>query len=63
MTDTRAEAPDTWSRETYRVDSRERFTYGIDPSNHGGRNWNVRQIEMQLSSGVSSVQRERRAIG
>jgi len=44
-----SEAPDTWSRETYRVESHDRFTYGIDLSNDGARSWNVGQIEMTLS--------------
>lgn len=44
-----SKAPDTWSRETYRVESQDHFTYSIDLSNDGGRSWNVGQIEMSLS--------------
>jgi hypothetical protein len=44
-----SEAPDTWSREIYRVESHDRFTYSIDLSNDGGRSWNVGQIEMSFS--------------
>ncbi len=44
-----AEAPDMWSRETYRVESHDHFTYSIDLSNDGGRSWNVGQIEMSFS--------------
>jgi len=44
-----SEARDTWSRETYRVESHDRFTYSIDLSNDGGHTWNVAQIEMTLS--------------
>jgi hypothetical protein len=43
-----SEAPDTWIRETYRVESRDQFTYSMDLSNDGGRSWNVGQIEMNL---------------
>jgi Protein of unknown function (DUF1579) len=44
-----SEAPDTWSRETYRVESHDRFTYSIDLSTDSGRSWNVGQIEMEFS--------------
>jgi hypothetical protein len=44
-----SESPDTWSRETYRVESDDNFTYSIDLSNDDGRSWNVGQIEMKLS--------------
>ena len=44
-----SEAPDTWSRETYRVESHDHFTYNIDLSNDGGSSWNVGQIEMNFS--------------
>lgn len=44
-----AEAADTWGRETYRVDSHDRFTYTLDLSDDGGRTWNVGQIEMSFS--------------
>jgi hypothetical protein len=43
------EAPDTWGRETYRVESHDRFTYTFDLSNDGGRTWNVGQVEMSFS--------------
>ncbi len=44
-----SEGPGTWSRETYRVESHDHFTYRIDLSTDGGRSWNVGQIEMSLS--------------
>jgi hypothetical protein len=44
-----SEAPDMWSRETYRVESHDHFTYSIDLSNDGGRSWNVGQIQMSFS--------------
>jgi hypothetical protein len=44
-----SEAPDMWIRETYRVDSRDHFTYGMDSSSDGGRSWNVGQVEMNFS--------------
>ena len=44
-----SEAPDTWSRETYRVESHDHWTYSIDLSSDGGRSWNVGQIEMNFS--------------
>jgi len=44
-----AEASDTWGRESYRVESHDRFTYTLDLSNDGGRTWNVGQIEMSFS--------------
>jgi Protein of unknown function (DUF1579) len=44
-----SEASDTWSREIYRVESHDRFTYAIDLSHDGGRTWNVAQIEMHFS--------------
>jgi hypothetical protein len=44
-----SEAPDTWIRETYRVESHDHFTYSMDLSSDGGRSWNVGQIEMNFS--------------
>jgi len=44
-----SEAPDMWGRETYRVESREHFTYSLDLSKDGGRSWNLGQIEMSFS--------------
>jgi hypothetical protein len=44
-----SEAPDTWSRETYLVESQDRFTYSLDLSNDAGRTWNVGQIEISLT--------------
>ena len=44
-----SEAPNTWSRETYRVESHDRFTYSIDLSNDGGHTWTIGQIEMTFS--------------
>ena len=44
-----SEAPDTWSRETYRVESHDHFTYSIDLSKDGGSSWNVGQIQMNFS--------------
>ena len=44
-----SESPDTWSRETYRVVSRDQFTYSIDLSSDSGRNWTLGQIEMQFT--------------
>ena len=38
-----------WSRETYRVPSHDHFTYSIDLSNDGGRNWTLGQIEMSFT--------------
>jgi hypothetical protein len=43
-----SEAPDTWSREKYRVDSRDSFTYSLELSNDGGRSWNS-VFEVQLA--------------
>lgn len=40
---------DAWGRETYRVDSPDRWTYSIDLSSDGGRTWNMAQIEMHFS--------------
>ena len=40
---------DVWGRETYRADSHDHWTYGLDLSNDGGRTWNVGQIEMSFS--------------
>jgi hypothetical protein len=44
-----SQAPDTWSRETYRVESHDHFTYSIDLSRDGGHTWEVGQIEITLS--------------
>jgi len=44
-----SEAPNTWIRETYSVESNDRFTYSMDLSNDGGTSWNVGQIEMYFS--------------
>ncbi len=44
-----SEASDTWSREIYRVESPDHFTYGIDLSKDGGHSWNVGQIEISLT--------------
>jgi hypothetical protein len=44
-----SEAPDTWSRETYRAESHDHWTYSIDLSSDGGRSWNVGQIEMSFT--------------
>jgi hypothetical protein len=44
-----SQAPDTWSRETYRVDSHDHFTYRIDLSSDGGHTWKVGQIEINFS--------------
>jgi hypothetical protein len=41
-----SQSPDMWSRETYRVPSRDRFTYTIDLSSDGGRSWALGQIEI-----------------
>lgn len=41
-----AEGPDMWIRETYRVESHDRFTYTMDLSTDAGRGWKVGQIEM-----------------
>jgi len=43
------EAPDTWGRETYYVESSDHFTYSLDLSNDAGRSWNVGQVEMSFS--------------
>jgi hypothetical protein len=43
------EAPDMWGRETYHVESNDRWTYSLDLSSDGGRTWNVGQIEMSFS--------------
>lgn len=40
---------DMWGRETYRVDSHDRWTYRIDLSSDGGRTWDVGQFEMSFS--------------
>ena len=40
---------DMWGRETYRVVSRDHWTYSIDLSSDGGRTWNVGQIEMSFT--------------
>lgn len=39
-------APDSMSREHYRVVDRDNFLYRLDASNDGGSNWNEGQIEM-----------------
>jgi hypothetical protein len=44
-----SESPDAWSRETYRVESHDRFTYSIDLSHDRGHTWNMGQIEMTFS--------------
>lgn len=44
-----SEAPDTWSRESYRLDAPDRFTYSIDLSNDGGRTWTKQAFEPTLS--------------
>ena len=44
-----SEGGDTWGRETYRVESHDRFTYSIELSNDGGRTWTEPQIEMSFS--------------
>jgi hypothetical protein len=43
------EAPDTWIRETYRVESHDHFTYGMELSNDRGRTWSVSPLEIALS--------------
>jgi Protein of unknown function (DUF1579) len=40
---------DAWSREVYKVESHDRFSYRIDLSTDGGHTWKVGQIEMQFS--------------
>ena len=44
-----SEAPDMWSRETYRVESRDYFVYTLELSKDAGRSWAPPQIEMPLS--------------
>jgi len=44
-----SEAPDLWSRETYRVESLDDFVYTLELSKDAGRNWDPVQIEMPLS--------------
>jgi hypothetical protein len=44
-----SQAPDTWSRETYRVESHDHFTYSIDLSRDRGHTWELGQIEMTFS--------------
>jgi hypothetical protein len=39
-------APDSMSREQYRLLDHDNFVYRLDASNDGGRNWNEGQIEM-----------------
>jgi len=39
-------APDSMSREHYRVVDHDNFVYRLDASNDGGSNWNEGQIEM-----------------
>jgi hypothetical protein len=43
-----SQAAANWSRETYRVESPRRFSYSIDLSHDGGKNWSVAEIEMQF---------------
>jgi hypothetical protein len=44
-----SEAPDMWSREIYRVESRDSFTYSLELSNDGGLTWGAPQFEMRLT--------------
>jgi len=44
-----AEGPEGWGRETYHVESNERFTYSLDLSTDAGRTWNVAQVEMSFT--------------
>jgi len=44
-----SQSQDAWSRETYRVDSQDRFTYSIDASQDGGRSWSVSQMEIDFA--------------
>jgi len=44
-----SEAPDTWIRENYRVESPDRWTYSIELSNDGGRSWNAQPFTMTFS--------------
>ncbi len=39
-------APDSMSREHYRVVDRDNWVYSLDASNDGGSNWNEGQVEM-----------------
>jgi hypothetical protein len=39
-------APDSMSREHYRVADRDNFVYCLDASDDGGSNWNEGQIEI-----------------
>jgi hypothetical protein len=41
-------APDSLSREHYRIVDHDNFVYSLDASNDGGRNWNEGQIEITL---------------
>jgi hypothetical protein len=41
-------APDSMSREHYRVVDHDNFVYRLDASNDGGSNWNEGQIEITL---------------
>ncbi len=41
-------APDSMSRERYRVVDHDNFVYRLDASNDGGSNWNEGQIEITL---------------
>jgi hypothetical protein len=39
-------APESMSRQHYRVADRDNFAYRLDASNDGGSNWNEGQMEM-----------------
>jgi hypothetical protein len=39
-------APDSMSREHYRVIDHDNWVYSLDASNNGGSNWNEGQVEM-----------------
>lgn len=43
-----SESPEVWTRETYRPVPPNRFTYSLDVSSDGGRNWVVGQIEIEF---------------
>jgi hypothetical protein len=44
-----SESAQMWSRESYRVESHDHFTYDIDLSSDGGRSWAPGQIEMSFT--------------
>jgi hypothetical protein len=44
-----SESPHTWSRETYRVESHDHFTYSLDISPDAGHTWNVEQTKIRFS--------------